>query len=267
MNNKQCLVSIIIPTYNMESTIIRAVNSCFNQSYKQIEVIIIDDGSIDDTENILKKLINFKIRYFKLNKNYGVSYAKNYGVKKAKGKYICFLDADDSFSKNSVKKRIEFLKNNKSYKVVCGATNYYNFKNKFLFKREVDCLKIRNKTVKDTFLNYSSTSFVTATVMYDRNIFKNVGYFDTNKKINRFEDGDFIYRLLNFYDIGFIKTSVYNYYKGSKSKNLRIYYLFLQLSGKIYTINKHKKGFYKYYLIITNILYFPIKLIHQVFFF
>ena len=75
-----------------------------------IEIIVVDDCSIDNTKIVLEDLIKFKkINYFYLNKNHGRAYATNFGIKKAKGDFICFLDADDSFSKTNIQKRIRII--------------------------------------------------------------------------------------------------------------------------------------------------------------
>lgn len=96
------MVSFIIPAYNAEKTIERAINSILNQKETEIEyeIIVVDDESIDNTENIMKKFEqNTKIKYYK-KENTGVADTRNYGVKKAKGEYIIFVDSDDYISDN-----------------------------------------------------------------------------------------------------------------------------------------------------------------------
>jgi glycosyltransferase involved in cell wall biosynthesis len=273
------LVSIIITTYNMEKTILRSIKSCLNQTYKNIEVIVVNDCSTDNTELILENLVKLKkIKYFKLNKNFGCAFSKNFGIKKAKGDFICFLDSDDTLPIESVKKRIDFLQSNESYGMVCGSTNYLDNLNNLKFIRKININILNNNNdnnnnnksfIADQFLNVCSTPFITASVMYRRNVFirnkKINNLFDINLK--RFEDGDFIYKNLLKFKIGYIVEPVYNYYKGSKDRKKRLGDIFLELKGKLYSINKYKKGLYKYYLIITNILQFPLKLIHQLLFF
>lgn len=261
-------VSIIITTYNLSNIITKAIYSAINQTYKNIEIIVVDDCSKDNTNSILNKFIkNNKINYFCLKKNQGLSYARNYGVKKATGDFICFLDGDDSFPKKSVEKRVNKLINNNKYKIICGNTNYFNSRNRFMYVKKVNYKKLNKKDTPDQYLNISSTPFITATVMYKKEIFKQIGYFEINKKIIRSEDADFTYRLLNKLPILHVNYSVYNYYKGSKPILIRIKHLFLQLRGKLYVISKHKTGFRKIYLYIFNLIHFPLKLLHQIFFF
>ena len=91
------LVSIISPTYNDEDTIENTINSVLNQSYKNWEMIIVDDCSRDNTGYIVKQKAkeDERIKYIKLDKNSGASVARNVALKNAKGKYIAFLDCDD----------------------------------------------------------------------------------------------------------------------------------------------------------------------------
>ena len=93
MENK-ILFSIIIPTYNRASLIKETINSVLLQDYPNFEIIIVDDGSTDDTENIVKSIEDSRINYHKkTNAERGA--ARNFGIKLAKGEYITFLDSDD----------------------------------------------------------------------------------------------------------------------------------------------------------------------------
>lgn len=90
----KCLISVIIPLYNKQDSILRTVKSVLLQSYSNIEIIIIDDGSTDGSLNVVKSINDKRIRIITKD-NGGVSSARNLGVKKSKGKWILFLDADD----------------------------------------------------------------------------------------------------------------------------------------------------------------------------
>lgn len=95
------MVSVIIPTYNRAQLIKRAVVSVLKQTYRDFELIIVDDGSQDETEEIIDKIIKEtqgdRIRYIKLDRNQGVSHARNVGIQEAKYEYIAFLDSDDEW--------------------------------------------------------------------------------------------------------------------------------------------------------------------------
>ena len=100
-------VSVIVPIYNSEKTINRCVESIINQTYKDIEILLINDGSIDNTLNILNDYANKDKRIVVINKkNEGVSKTKNLGIKKAKSEFIMFVDSDDYIDKEAIKKLV-----------------------------------------------------------------------------------------------------------------------------------------------------------------
>jgi len=114
MNNP--LVSIIIPTYNRAWCINRAIDSCLKQTYQNFEIVVTDDGSSDNTEEIIKNYNNDKIIYFKLKKNQGVIKARNNSIINSRGKWILLLDSDDELYTNCLNifvKNINKLNNNK----------------------------------------------------------------------------------------------------------------------------------------------------------
>ena len=108
-------ISIIIPTYNRKSFLIHAINSVLNQTYQNLELIIIDDGSSDKTENIVKKKYP-KIKFYK-QKNKGVSAARNKGIKMASCKWIAFLDSDDRWHPRKLENQINYLLAHPRYKI------------------------------------------------------------------------------------------------------------------------------------------------------
>jgi len=95
MNN--CTISVIIPTYNRKDTVVQAINSVLRQTFQNYEIIVIDDGSTDGTAEVIKKLNCDRLRYY-YQPNGGVSSARNFGLKKAYGQSVCFLDSDDLYT-------------------------------------------------------------------------------------------------------------------------------------------------------------------------
>lgn len=102
------LVSIIIPVYNGANYVAEAIESALNQTYKNIEIIVVNDGSTDETEKIVKKYGD-KVRYFS-KENGGTSTALNVGIKNMKGDYFSWLSHDDMYYPNKIKIQIEELK-------------------------------------------------------------------------------------------------------------------------------------------------------------
>ena len=108
------LVSIITPTFNAEKYIRATLQSVENQSYQKWEMILVDDASTDQTVSIIEEFAqkNTRIKLFQLAKNSGNGYARNVALERAAGKYIAFLDADDLWFPEKLKKQIQFLKTN-----------------------------------------------------------------------------------------------------------------------------------------------------------
>lgn len=105
-------VSIIIPNYNGEKYISRCIDSVLNQSVKNIEIIVVDDGSTDNSLECLAKYRNIDCITIITKENGGVSSARNIGIENSRGRYICFLDSDDCFEPNMLKTALEKIKDN-----------------------------------------------------------------------------------------------------------------------------------------------------------
>ena len=103
------LITVIIPTYNRAHLIKDAAYSVLNQSYKNIELIIIDDCSTDDTAEVVKSINDPRLNYHRLEKNSGACIARNKGIELARGDYISFNDSDDKWLENKLEEQLEFL--------------------------------------------------------------------------------------------------------------------------------------------------------------
>jgi len=146
------LVSCIITNYNNSEYITKAINSIKKQSYQNIEIIVIDDNSTDNSLKILSKIHNIKVYVNK--KNIGLFLTRNKAIKLAKGKYISFMDSDDIIDLNKIENDIKYLKENDKIWVVSKFVRI-NEKNKIITKPE-----------------YCVTAFTA-----EKNIFNLVGYF------------------------------------------------------------------------------------------
>ena len=106
------MISVIIPLYNKEKSISSTIESVLSQTYKDFELIIINDGSTDKSEEIIRKYLNdSRIKYY-YKTNSGVSSTRNYGINIAKGEWILFLDADDELSINGLNSLSKFTEYN-----------------------------------------------------------------------------------------------------------------------------------------------------------
>ncbi|OGS71119.1 MAG: hypothetical protein A3F91_08330 [Flavobacteria bacterium RIFCSPLOWO2_12_FULL_35_11] len=113
------LVSVVIPTYNRVKTIARAINSVLNQTYKKLEILVVDDGSTDNTEKIVRNFKDDRIKYIRHPYNKGGGAARNTGIRASMGEYIAFLDSDDEWLPEKIEKQLNvFHKSNDSLGVV-----------------------------------------------------------------------------------------------------------------------------------------------------
>ncbi|WP_428024383.1 glycosyltransferase family 2 protein [Arcobacter sp.] len=147
MLNSKILISVIIPMYNAEKFIEKTILSIINQTLKEIEIIVVDDASTDQSYNIVKNLSNIypKIILIKLNENYGSpSYPRNVGVEHSNGKYITFVDADDTIENVMYDKMYKKAIKDHSDIVICGYKEV-DENGDILNKKEFD----------DNFLNFS----------------------------------------------------------------------------------------------------------------
>lgn len=121
------LISIIIPVYNTEKYVNRCLDSIINQTYKNIDVIIVDDGSTDNAGKMCDKyaIIDSRIRVFHMV-NRGVSAARNFGIENARGKYLTFIDSDDYVDKNFILSMYNELINSNADISICGYAQEHN---------------------------------------------------------------------------------------------------------------------------------------------
>jgi len=120
---EEFLISVIIPIYNSEKYLKRCIDSIINQTYKNIEIICINDGSTDESYNILKQYEIKDNRIIILNKlNQGVSSARNDGIRISKGQYITFVDSDDWLELDAIENMVYLAKNKESDAI---RKNYY----------------------------------------------------------------------------------------------------------------------------------------------
>lgn len=142
MNKKD--ISIIVPIYNAEKYLNKCIDSIINQSKKELEIILINDGSTDNSETIIKKYNDKRIKYFK-NKNQGIGKTRNFGIEKATGKYIMFLDSDDFLELNACEKMFEKAEKDKLDIVICDYYRYFDNGK----KEEIKLPNFKNSSLKD----------------------------------------------------------------------------------------------------------------------
>ena len=114
------MISVVIPTYNRQHTIVRAVNSVLAQTYRDLEVIVVDDCSSDDTRSVVEQIEDSRVRYACLDKNSGACAARNMGISLSRGEYIAFQDSDDAWYPDKLAEQLAALEQSGAHIVFCG---------------------------------------------------------------------------------------------------------------------------------------------------
>ena len=181
------LVSVVIPSYNDSSYVKEAIHSVLSQTYENIEIIVVDDGSTDDTKEVLKEYKD-RIKYH-YQKNKGLSGARNTGMKLAKGKYISLLDADDLYHKDRVEKQVNFLENSS------GCVFSYSGYRHFYDGKPDELLKLKYKYHSgNVFKKLLRKNFIAPSgVLFRKDILDKIGFFDESLK--SCEDWDYWLRV------------------------------------------------------------------------
>lgn len=208
------LISVIVPVYNVEEYLNKCVDSIINQTYKNIEILLIDDGSTDTSGAICD---DYSQRYDNVKtyhkKNGGLSSARNFGIERASGEYLGFVDSDDYIHKEMYERLYSLIKEYDADLSECLLTNVYNGKNLINNEKE-RVLVVNSETAIDLALKAEIANVVAVDKLYRRSLFDNVRY-PVGKTI---EDGFVIVDILSQCDRIVITTEQMYYYvhrKGS----------------------------------------------------
>jgi glycosyltransferase involved in cell wall biosynthesis len=170
-NDNAPLVSVIIPCYNHAEYLLNALESIRQQDYKPIEIVVVDDGSTDDTKEVLKDINGVKYIY---QENQGLSAARNTGIKNSCGKFLVFLDADDWLLPGSIGFNVSYLLWNDALAFVSGAYEK-------VFVENGESLEVSREVKDDHFLHLLKVNYIgmCATVMYRRWVFDHFLFDET----------------------------------------------------------------------------------------
>lgn len=202
-------VSIVIPFFNREKLTIRAIKSVLNQTYKNIEIVLVDDCSTCKITNIKKLIENNKnIKYYRNKINKGPSESRNIGIKNSSGDFIAFLDSDDEFVENKIEFQLkEMIKNNSK----ASYTNYYTIQEKKKTKNVA--YTIKNSEINEFLYN---CKLATPTIMVEKNFLLDYGLkYDIS--INVCEDICFYLEILKYTDFLYVNKYLTNVYVDKNS--------------------------------------------------
>ena len=211
MNESVPKVSIVLPTYNGAKYIRQSIDSCLNQTYKNIELIIVDDGSVDETPEIIKYYQDERIRYLRHNENNGIPNALNTGFTKATGEYLTWTSDDNHYAEHAIEKMLSFLKRKNCEFVYC---DYYRFK---------DDNPSNGYTVKlPDVLALENRNDVGACFLYSRTVMEIVGNYDPDAELA--EDYNYWVRVSKNFPMCHLGELLYFYREHSESLSLSRFY-------------------------------------------
>ena len=253
---KNPTVSVIIPTYNRAHLVGRAIQSVLNQTYHDFELIIVDDGSTDNTEDIIKKFQeqDKRVKYIRHEKNRGGSAARNTGIKNAKGEYIAFQDSDDEWLPKKLKNQMEVFKDaplevgvvyTGFLRIENGKKNY--IPSSWVIKKEGN---INKELLKGNFVT-------TQSIVAREKCFEKVGMFDEN--LPRLQDWELVIRLSKYYNFKCIdEPLLVSYYTSdsiSANNDALIKAIELIITKHFTEFSKYKKILSRHYFGLGRILY------------
>jgi len=197
------LVSVVIPTYNRRDIVGRAIDSALAQSYRNLEVIVVDDGSTDGTEAALHDLYGERIRVVR-QENRGVSAARNHGMRLARGDFIALLDSDDQWHTDKIGKQVDFLAGHPGIGMVMTDVRRVEPDGSEIdvFRRR-DVLPVDGDVLRHVVMN---PALVPASILLRREVVDRVGGFD--ESLRTAEDIDFHLRVAAAFGIGVIQESL-----------------------------------------------------------
>lgn len=184
------LVSVIIPTYNRGYILDSALTSLCNQTFQDFEVVVVDDGSTDDTESIVKSYDKLQIVYIKCEENRGGNHARNIGISRAEGKYFAFLDSDNEWLPDNLAIKVKLLQETEEQVGFVFGSFYVirEEKQEIFLPTEIETQeKLKRKMLTTNVVD-------TNTALVKRECFEKVGLFD--EKLKRLQDWDMFGRIL-----------------------------------------------------------------------
>lgn len=190
------LVSVVIPTYNRAGKVLRAVDSVLHQSFKDFELIVVDDGSTDDTKFWIKNYQDPRLKFFSIPHG-GVARARNFGVTKTSGEWICFLDSDDVWRRHKLSEQVHYHEAHRD--ILISQTNDVWLRN------SVRVNKMKKHAVREGPIFRESLQLClicASSVMIKKSLFDAIGGFD--ESLPTCEDYDLWLRITAQHSVGFV---------------------------------------------------------------
>ena len=214
-------VSVIIPTYNRAEKLHKSISSVLAQTYTDFELLIIDDGSTDHTDEVVNSFADTRIRYVKMPQNGGASAARNEGIRLAEGTWVAFHDSDDVWRPEKLERQMEYAECRTDFCAV--YCSYLMYKDEEIFRVPNDTWD--GELEGDLFVPLLKRNSIGApTLLVKKSILEEIGGFDTSFK--SLEDWELALRIAEKYRIGYVPEVLVEAYMsaGGVSSNVGAYY-------------------------------------------
>ena len=198
------MVSVIITTHNRAGFLSKCLHSIVNQTYKDIEIFVIDDGSTDNTSEIVKSFQDDRIIYTKNKWTGSVSYLRNMGIKMSSRQYVAFCDDDDTWKADKLEVQLEYLKEEK---IVCSNGDVIDENDSIIVKQNND---YKEDMYFDLSFILKDNRILTSSMMMSKDIFDKIGLFE-EKHASRCEDYEMWIRMATAYKIKYINQVLVSY--------------------------------------------------------
>ena len=215
------MISVVIPAYNRARTIERSIRSVLDQTFRDIEVIVVDDCSTDDTEGIVTRIGDERVRYDRLPVNSGACVARNRGVELAKGDYIAFQDSDDEWLPQKLQAQMDALRENNADICFCALRRHYLGDNA---KCAVWPAQLTQSSMMDHVVLRRKSVVSTQTIVAKRKVFDDV-LFDP--KLVKSQDYDWMIRASELYRVFFLAAPLVEQYYQKDSISMTGYEKFV----------------------------------------
>lgn len=215
-------VSVVIPTYNRSALLEKSVRSVLDQTYKNYEILVIDNSSQDNTAQMLASLNDERIKSYQINNRGIIARSRNLGLQKALGAYIAFLDDDDLWEKDKLEKQVAYMKSHPHCGLVYTSIQVIDENNKrgelIRNTRKTKEGKVFRELIKGNFISQ-------LTVLMRREVLDSVGYLDEDASIKSLEDYEYWLRISLKHVVGYIDEplGLYRVHSSGVSKNHNSY--------------------------------------------
>lgn len=230
---EQKMISVVIPTYNRKEKLSDCIQSVLAQSYRNIEVLVVDDASSDGTEEIFQNVSDPRLLYFRYETNRGACYARNYGAERAKGEFLAFQDSDDKWHSDKLEKQYGFLRSADADMCFCGmnrvsasGSRFYYPVHPFTPEHGVEEFLAENRASTQTMLMY-------------KRVWEQLRF---DEDIRRYQDWDFGIRAAARFSLCYLPEALVESEVGEDSISSRVN----SYPHLLHLYNKHKALYQQY---------------------